>query len=46
MHPDVAEGAQVAGEILQVDAGSAVHLRRILPGEQVDAQVPTAGGRT
>ena len=38
VHPHVGEPAQVPGQVLDVHAGAAVHLRRVLPGEQVDAQ--------
>jgi hypothetical protein len=38
VHPDVRERPQIPGQVLQVDTGAAVHLRRVLPGEQVDAE--------
>ena len=42
VHPDVGQPAQIPGQILDVHAGAAVHLRRVLAGEQVDAEPSTA----
>ena len=37
VHPDVDQAAQLSGEVLDVDAGPAVDLGRVLTGEEVDA---------
>ena len=41
VHPDVGEPAQVAGQVLDVHPGATVDLRRVLAGQDIDADLPT-----
>ena len=43
LDPDVDQPAQLAGEVLDVHARTAVDLGRVLPGEQVDAHATDPG---
>ncbi len=45
VHPYVCVGTQVPDQVLDVHPGAAVHIRRVLPGEQVDAEAPGEGRR-
>jgi hypothetical protein len=38
MYPYVGQWAQVLGEILHVDAGAAVYVRRVFAGQQINAK--------
>ena len=42
MYPYISERPQIAGKIFGVDTGAAVHLRGILPGEEIYPQ-PVSG---
>jgi hypothetical protein len=44
VHPDIGQRTQLRGQVLHVDPGTAVDLRRIFAGHQVDAHGPDLTG--